>query len=56
MDEGFEVSYAQAQPRMTVSLQPADLDLELTAPFSAPCLSAFYHKGNLLYHLTCKVI
>ena len=42
---GFEVSFAQTIPSMahSLSLVPADQDVELSAPSSAPCLSASLH-------------
>ena len=42
---GFEVSKAQASPRVSLSLfqLPVDLDIELTAIFLTPCLPLCHH-------------
>jgi hypothetical protein len=46
----FEVSDAQAKPRVILFLLPANPDIELSAPSLAPCLSAcdyaFNHDDN----------
>ena len=42
---GFEVSNAQVRPSVLLFLLPAGPDIELWAPFPAPCLPVHCHAS-----------